>query len=103
MIYKNITHTLTDLTSIQKLDLELVDKILDNINSIRPSNFIKNIFVYDGKKFNIQQGGFLNRFILDDIKITLENDLHKHIFFIKENIHDSLKTIFIKVKNLHTI
>lgn len=98
MVYKNIIHNLTNLTPIQEQNLELVDNMLNNINSIRPSNFIKNVLVYDGKRFNIQQGGFLNRFILNDIKITLENDLEKHIIFIKDNIQDYFKSYLYKSK-----
>ncbi len=91
MTHINIIHNLENLTSSQKYNLEIVENITNNLNSIRPINIIENVLAYDGKNFTIKQGGFLNRFLIDDINVTLEDNKEKHLNFIKETIKEHFK------------
>lgn len=91
MTYNDITHDLENITDSQKYNLDVVEKILNNLNSLRPSHFIKNTLTYDGKKFTIKQGGFLNKFLIDDIEHILEDNQGKHLKFINETLQEYFK------------
>lgn len=91
MEYNNVIHNLESLTDSQKHNLEVIEKITNNLNSIKPSNFINNILTYDGKIFSIKQGGFLNKFLIDDIEHTLADNEEKHLIFINGVIQEYFK------------
>ena len=86
------------LTNIQLKELELVDNLTSNINSIRPSNFIKNKLSFDGKVFSIIQHGFRSNFLISDITETIKNNEENHKKFILKTIQKEFNELDVDSK-----
>jgi hypothetical protein len=78
----SITHNIENLTDKQKSDLELAKTLLTNINSLRPSQFVKTTLNYDNNKFKVVQSGFLHSFLIKDIHFAIKGNYENHKNFI---------------------
>ena len=78
----SISHNLETPSDKQKSDLELAQTLLDNLNSIRPSQYQKTLLKYDGSKFNSVQYGYQHVFLLSDIHLAIKNNFDEHNDFI---------------------
>ncbi|WP_158848160.1 hypothetical protein [Algibacter sp. L1A34] len=82
----SINHNLENLTSEQNQNLGLANTLLDNLNTIKPSNLRKSSLKYDGNKFTIVQTGFNHKFLIDDIHLAIKGDYQAHKDFILNSV-----------------
>lgn len=87
----SITHNLDNLTEKQKLDLDLAETLLHNINSLKHTGVRASELHYDGQKFTETNTGFYNSFLIHDIKYSLNGNLTAHFDFIKDTIQKEFK------------
>lgn len=74
----SITHDLKNLSEQQISDIELTLKLIDNLNSIKPFGKRRTTLKYDGKTFKVEQNGFLNKFLVDDVNQAIKKDFESH-------------------------
>ena len=87
----SITYDLENPSDKQKSDLELAQLLLDNLNSIKPPHVNKTTLKDDGEDFNVVKTGFAHKFLIDDIHLSINNDIDKHKEFILDRIRNEFK------------
>ena len=88
MPYKNIAHNLESPKDIQISHLQIAEALLDNLNSLAPSNFSNTALKYDGERFDATKFGFAHKFLIDDVKYAIKDNLEAHKEFILKTVHD---------------
>lgn len=92
MTYKNITHDLEAVSEEQVVILEIAEKLLENINSIKPFNYETTKSSFNGEEFKVVRTGFMHAFLLEDIEVVIKNNKEKHFKFMLEKVQDYFKS-----------
>lgn len=90
MEYKNITVQVDSLSDSQKSDLELAERLLSNINSVRgvEHNIVK--LNYSDDKFSITQTGYQHTFLIRDIQFAIKGNFQNHKEFILDTFQSQV-------------
>jgi hypothetical protein len=90
MEFVNITHNLETFSKEQESEFKVVETLLHNLNSVKPSHVAVNKLNYKNEQFTIVNLGFAHRFLLDDIEKALLGNLESHKKFILEEVRKHL-------------
>lgn len=91
MVYTNISHNLESISAEQERKLKIVEILLSNLNSLKPSHVVLNKLQYVDDTFNLTSLGFMHAFLLKDIEKALLKDLELHKLFILEKLKKKSK------------
>ena len=90
MNFKNIEIQIpmSELTDLQKLDLETTEQLISNMFSVSAVKIPKNKFSYDGETFTIinVHAGYLHSFLTKDIHQTIQDNEEEHVKFIQNYV-----------------
>ena len=91
MDFINIMHNLGSLSNEQERDFRIVESLLNNLNSLKPSHVPDNKLNYGNHKFTVVSFGYAHRFLLEDIEKALTENIDLHKEFIIEEVENSLR------------
>ena len=66
---------------------------------MRPSHKVENHLSYDGTSFTVTQLGYSHKFLVDDIKLAIQDDYQKHKKFISKTIQKEFENYDLGANN----
>jgi hypothetical protein len=91
MNFVNITHNLETFSDNQIKEFKIVEKLLNNLNLIKPSHVNINKLEYSDNSFKVVSFGFAHSFLLNDIEKAILGNLESHKEFIIEKVRENFK------------
>lgn len=91
MTFKNIQHKLETFTVEQELNFAIVETLINNLNSIKPSHTINNTVKFENNEFKSVNLGYKHSFLIKDIQKAILGDLEQHKKFIIKEVEKDLK------------